>query len=285
MNIYFQFLTHNQTVEAIHMLRLVNVLTDSAALKGRVKISAQAMVSHSTFSDIETLCAKMATRRFNQLEVLPDPLQARLGGVDINITSINGVFYPSLTGALWLPTKKWRTNGGRSSDNKYMTAKSREDRLKFYHAKTVPSVFEIVVKTSSKVNKDVILLECSKWLAKSLPDSLGELQLFGCCDVGGAELAVALEAGVLSTDLVRIMAKVKPSAYRELGERFESLHPVMFGSKKLCEGISEALGKEAKLTAAIHVKDLAVICLVSKCDMESARSRAADWLINGADKK
>ena len=84
--------------------------------------------------------------------------------------------------------------------------------------------------------------------------------------------------------IFQVMMKVKQPAYPELGDRFEALHPLMFGSKLLCEGISKALGKGTKLTIASHAKDFAVVRLPQTFDKELLTNRAADWLIRGADK-
>jgi hypothetical protein len=52
MNLYFQFLTQNQTVEAAQMLALTAVLTQAFELKGRTKVCAQGAISYSTFSEV-----------------------------------------------------------------------------------------------------------------------------------------------------------------------------------------------------------------------------------------
>ena len=72
---------------------------------------------------------------------------------------------------------------------------------------------------------------------------------------------------------------VKPIEYPQLGKRLETLHPLMFGSRRLCKGISDALGKEAKQIIATHAKDFAVIRLARTCDQDAAKKLAADWLI------
>jgi hypothetical protein len=280
MNLYFQFLTQNQTAEASKMLQAISFLTGDQACSGRVKVSAQGTISRSTFSDIEDLSAKMANRRFNELEVLPDPLPRKLGGGDARITALNGVFYPSPTGALWLATKDWQIDADRSSRNKYMTAKTKEDVLKFFKATTKPSVFEIALRISTKSSQGIILEACAGCLARMLPESLGKLGLFGCCDVGGSELGVALDTGAGATHRIKMMARIKPPTYAKLGDKFENLHPLMFGSKRICEGISKALGKEASLTITNREKNFAIICLSPIGDMESARKRAARWLID-----
>lgn len=160
-----------------------------------------------------------------------------------------------------------------------MTAQNKEEVLKFHHVKRGPSILEVVVAIATRSSREAILEECADWFSKMLPKNLDKLKIFGCCDVGGPELAVELEANVLMTERIRVMATVKPPAYPKLGERFEALHPLMFGSKQLCKGISDALGKEAKLIYASHTKDFAVVHLAQTCDKELARKLASDWLI------
>lgn len=283
MNIYFQFLTQDQTFRAIEVLRLIPVLTDGAELKGVVKTSKQALISHLKFAGLETLLPKIQQNRLNQLEIIPDASKLRFRGVAARLISINGVFSPSPTSAIWLPTKDWRIEADRSSRNKYMTAKSQESALKFHHVASAPSVFEVVVTIATRSSRDAVLDGCASLLAKALPADLNILNVFGCCDVGGPEFTVELATNVLMTEHIRVMANVKPSAYPILGKRLEALHPVMFGSKRLCEGISKALGKGARVTTGTHASHFAVVRLGLNVDIEAATRRAANWLTHRAD--
>ncbi|MBN9692009.1 MAG: hypothetical protein J0M24_17340 [Verrucomicrobia bacterium] len=88
-----------------------------------------------------------------------------------------------------------------------------------------------------------------------------------------------LESNVLMTEHIRIMARLWPSAYPELGRRFDGLHPVMFGSKKLCQGIGSALDKDARVLVSDAMSDFAVVRLTVGCESEAARRRASPWLL------
>ena len=266
------------------ILAVITVLTECQALSGRVKIYAQGAITRSTFSEIGVLAGRLGKKRFNELELTPEGSRLCLGGSRVHIKSLESTLSISPTCALWFPTRDWRTDGDRASDNRYSTAKSSEKAIEFHHIRTKPSVFGLLVAVTTRLTQDVLLDECVDLLAKRLPPSLDGLQLFGCCDVVEPIFIPQLKSSVVMPQIFQVMMKVKPLAYPDLGNRFEALHPLMFGSKKLCVGISEALGKEAKLTTAIHARDFAVVRLAPKCDVESARSRAADWLINGTDK-
>ncbi|MEJ0088210.1 MAG: hypothetical protein WDM80_00405 [Limisphaerales bacterium] len=279
MNLYFQFLTQNQTAEAIEILQFIPLLTEGLAIKGRTRVSAQALTSRSTFTDIKNLIRKLRETRFNQLEVKSEMVQMRFGGGSVDITSLTGVFSPSPTCSLWLPTNDWKIDAERSSRNKYMTAQNKEEFLRFHHVTRKPSILEVAVAISTKSSPEIILKKCAGWFPKVLTKDLDKLKVFGCCDIGGPELFVEFEASVLTTEHIRVMAAVKPTAYPKLGERFEALHSLMFGSKRLCKGISKALGKEAELHAECSENDFAVVRLSQSCDKESAKRRAANWLI------
>jgi hypothetical protein len=77
----------------------------------------------------------------------------------------------------------------------------------------------------------------------------------------------------------RVMARTSPKAYPQLGEKFEDLHPVMFGAKQVCSELAAALGKDAKLIIGTNASDFAVIRLNPKCDIAAARERAKDLLL------
>ena|SRR5258708_27561274 len=157
MNLYFQFLTQDQSVDAVEILGLIPVLIGDPALRGRVRVSAQASVSRSTFSDMEALSSRLASRRFNELEVLPRPLPRQFASVKVCVQSINSVFYPSPTSALWLPTKDWQIDAERPSRNKYMTAQSTENVLKFYGVTKQPSVLVVAATIATKSSQDTAL--------------------------------------------------------------------------------------------------------------------------------
>jgi hypothetical protein len=284
MIIYFQFLTQNQTVEAIELVRLIPALTSGQEFKGRVKVSAQAAVSRSKFADLESLIGRMAKKSFNLLEIVMDPIPKCVGWTSDRITSISGIFSPSPTSALWLRTRDWRIDADRRSRNSYMTAKTKEDVLDFHHISKEPSVLDLRLEIETESAQETVLNRCAEALVRSIPESLGKLHLFGCCDIVEPVFIPQLKTSVLMPERVQVLMNIKPPAYSELGERFEALHPLMFGSKRLCRGLGVALGKDVKLFAASDAKDLAVVRLSPACDMESAKKRAADWLMTGEDK-
>ncbi len=76
-----------------------------------------------------------------------------------------------------------------------------------------------------------------------------------------------------------IKSKVFPKAYPELGEKFDDLHPVMFGAKQVCSELAAALEKYAKLIIGTSASDFAVIRLNPKCDIAAAKEQAKDWLL------
>jgi hypothetical protein len=63
------------------------------------------------------------------------------------------------------------------------------------------------------------------------------------------------------TSGIRIMARVLPIAYPVLGERFDALHPLMFGTASTCSRIAKAIGTGAELHPAQRSTDVATVRL------------------------
>src|SRR5260370_14280580 len=101
MNLYFQFLTQNQNVEALQMLQTIGLITDVQAFKGRAKLRAQASTSRCSFSGFDAFAAKMERKRFNRLEVLPEIRWLDIGAVRARVLVCRGDLTPSPTCALW----------------------------------------------------------------------------------------------------------------------------------------------------------------------------------------
>jgi hypothetical protein len=257
---------------------------DGQPLKGKVKFHAQGAISWSSFTEIAALTDQVAKKRFNELELKPELSRLRLGSGPYHIKSIECTLSVSPTCALWFPTREWKNDGDRASDNRYRTAESHETALAFHHVSKSPSIFGLIMVVTTKLTQDALLDEFANRLANTLPESFDRLHVFGCCDIVEPIFIPQLKRRVVMPRIFQVMLKVKPPAYPQLGERFEDLHPLMFGSRRICEGISGALGKQAKLITASRPKDFAVVRLAASCDRELAKERVADWLITGTDK-
>jgi hypothetical protein len=119
----------------------------------------------------------------------------------------------------------------------------------------------------------------AQWLARCVPKALSGLTVFGCVDVGGPEYFVKLESNVLMTEHIRVMAKVFPTAYPVLGQKFDALHPIMFGAEKLCERIASALGKDAKIIPSPNIPNFAVLRVNCGADLEVLTRRVSSWIV------
>lgn len=284
MNLYFQFLTQNQTADAVEILRFIPALIDGQGISGRVKITAHTLLSSSArykYLGCDALIAKLAKRRFNLVEVKLEGAELRLAGTFKVVKAVKGIFSPSATSELWLPTREWRTDATRDADNRYMNARNREDVFKFLHISRVPSVLELLLEIDDKASLDDALDRCAEWITGTAPMGNSELKPFGCCDVVEPVFIPQLNRSILVPERFQIIPEnVKPEGYSQLGDRFDALHPLMFGSKRLCKGISDALGREARLIVAGHAKDFAAIRLVLTDERESLKRRAASWLID-----
>jgi hypothetical protein len=167
----------------------------------------------------------------------------------------------------------------RTSENRWSNAKIREELVARSGGHIQPSVFEMVLECQTSIPQQKVLDGVAKRLAITLPTIFGELDVFGCCDVGGPELMVRIDANAAAADAVRMMANAKGSDYSMLGNRIDDLHPLIFGSARLCNGLSKALRKDVKILFGKESRKFAVVRLKSKCDIPSARLQAGRWLI------
>jgi hypothetical protein len=232
----------------------------------------------SKFSDIEALSVELAGTRFNELEVIYDIRELKMGAVIAQVKSMNGVFYPSPTCELWFSSKDFALSEDHRSVQREMNAKAKEESLTDYHVTVKPPAFEVALEMKTSESEAEIFNHCAEWFSTA-GKSFGELGVFGCCDAGGKEMFVRLESHVLMLDKIRVIKKIRPTAFPELGQKFDSLHPIMFGAKEVCSGLAAALGKDAKLICATDGSNFAVIRLNPRCDIAAAKERAKDWLL------
>lgn len=278
MNLYFQVFTQTQTIDALQLLRFLGVFAQEREIKGKVGVSSGGKIYRHTFSSYEKLISKVKSKRFNQFETKFDPKNFDLALGDSTVTSVTAVFTPATSGDLWFSYHDWPAGGGRSERLRKMNAKANEEGIRYYGVKE-PNLVEIVFVIESTCSKDVVLDTVAKRIAAQVPLEFIQIKPFGCCDVGGPEFFVRMEAGVLMTRGIRVMAELMPTIYPQLGARFDKLHPLLFGNKQLCSMIGKALGSDAKVICGDPKKGLSVICLNSVCDLTLANERASKWLL------
>lgn len=223
--------------------------------------------------------AEIQETKFNQLEVaysIAKDSGFRMPGKPVSVV---GLFTVSPTCDLWFRAEDWPARGEREMRMRKMNAKAAETALSYYKVSRKPSIFEVVVEMEPPEPQEQVLDACASWLAKFVPKTLGSLAIFGCVDIGGPEFFVKLESNVLMTEHIRILAKLLPSAYPELGQRFDALHPVMFGSKKVCDGIGSSLGKEARVIPSDTISDFAVVRLCVGSESTDASRRVLPWIL------
>lgn len=278
MNIYLQVLSQVQTAEVARLLLLPAEL-QSGQSGCQLRMSGGGKVRTRSFGAVDKAVADIQAAKFNQLEVSYSI--TRDGGFRLpgNPISVTGLFTVSPTCELWFKAEDWPAGGERTMRTRRMNAKAAETALNYYKVSRKPSIFEVVLETKTTEPKEKVLDACAEWLAKFVPSPLGALGMFGCVDAGGPEFFVKLESNVLMTEHIRIMAKLLPSAYPDLGELFDALHPVMFGSKKVCRGIGAALDKDAHVIVSAAISDFAVVRLGVGCDTEAASRRVSPWIL------
>jgi hypothetical protein len=185
MNLYFQFLTQNQSASAIELIQLPALLVSGQAIAGKTKMSTGGKLMHSKFSSIETLSAKLAKTRFNELEVIYDIKKLKIGMTTAQVENLNGVFYPSTTGELWFSWKNFEPLEDRRGHQRKMMAKGDEEAVACHRVSLMPCVFEVALEIETSKSQKQVLDNCAEWLANSIGKMFGAKQVY-------SELAVAL---------------------------------------------------------------------------------------------
>jgi hypothetical protein len=277
MNVYIQVLTQAQTSNVADLLLFPNVFV-SNALKGCVRGLVGGKMREFGRDSIDGICRSLAKSQFNQLEASYNVAGSN-PALPGKLLSIYAVLTPSPASPLWFKSTDWAPGGNKPSRTRRLNAKAAETALSYYKVNQKPAVLECVLHFPSSVDGNEVLDAFTTRLCHHIPECLQALQIFGCADVGGDELFVKLDANVLMTRDIRIMAKLLPSSYPQLGARFDTLHPVMFGSEKTCAAIASALGADAVLTSDCVFEDFAVLRVSPDCDVRSASARASAWLL------
>ena len=162
MNLYFQFLTQNQSTSAIDLIQLPALLTSGQAVAGKTKTSAGGKLLHSKFSSIETLPAKLARTHFNELEVIYDIEKLKIGTTTAQVKNLNGVFYPSTTGELWFSWKDFEPLEDRRSHQRKMMAKGDEEAVAYHRVSLMPCVFEVALEIETSESQKQVLDNCAE---------------------------------------------------------------------------------------------------------------------------
>ena len=217
MNLYFQALSQLQRSEVARLLVIPSEL-QSVSSGCKVKVAAGGKVLTCSYEVVERAIVDIEGAKFNELEIaysIPKETQFKLSGTPVSVT---GVFKVAPTCDLWFQSGDWPTIREREVRNRRMNAKVAEQALSNFNVTRKPSVFEFVVELETSVSKENILNECAEWIANSFPKALAPLSMFGAVDVGGPEFFVKFEANVLMTEDIRILAKLVPSVFPELGK-------------------------------------------------------------------
>jgi hypothetical protein len=277
VNIYFQVLSQVQTADVARLLSLPAEL-QSGRSGCQLKMSAGGKIRTRSFGAIDEAVSHVQDAKVNQLEVIYSIANDSALRIPGNPLSVSGLFTVSPTCDLWFKADDWPAGGERSMRMRKINAKAAETALIYYKVDRKPSLFEMVIDTQTAEPQEKVLDACAGWLANFVPEDFAPLAVFGCVDAGGPEFFVKLESNILMTADVRIMSKLLPSAYPELGQKFEALHPVMFGSKKVCEGIGSALGKDAEVIPSVAINNFGVVRLKADRETLVASSRLSAWI-------
>ena len=248
------------------------------AFNGQLRVSVSGAVRLSTFCGLKSVKDRFRTNQFNGLELLPTANHLRLRSSGWRVRSCKCILSPSPTSAMWLKTKYWRTDAERASRDRYMTARTQEDVLKDHHVTKEPSVLHLELETTARISKDMLLAFCANRISMAEAQTFGTLEMFGCCQILDAVFIPQLNRRVLRP-LPQMVREIKPTAYPELGERFDSLHPIMFGSRRVCEGIAKVLAKKVKVHRGRNWKEFTVIRLRGIDEGDTEKVRGAGWLV------
>ncbi len=278
MNLYVQILSQLQSSDTLQMLCLP-VRMASGQLGGEAKVSSGGKLRTRRFESVDELISDLAASQFNQLELGYKAHNCMIRGLPIPIESITGLFTPSASSHLWLASEEFPRGGNRANRTRRLNASAAETALSYFKIDRKPSILELVFGLDRSNGQEQVLDAFADWIAKEIPENLLELGVFGCADVGGPEYFVKLETNVLMTADIRMLGKLWPPAYPELGRKFDTLHPVMFGGTSVCESIAEALGNNARLVHSRALKNFSVIRLKTGCRLNELRNLVSNWML------
>jgi len=160
-----------------------------------------------------------------------------------------------------------------------MNARAKEENLLDYSINVEPSVLEVSVRIQTRYSTEAVLDACAEWLIYTVGKRIGPIAIFGSGDIVEADCSVGLERHVLALDNIRAFSRLLPPAYPEMGRKFDDLHPLIFGSKAVCNPLSKALGTDGKLMCIEGFPLLATIRLNPQCDIAATRRRVSRWLL------
>jgi hypothetical protein len=123
VNLYFQFLTHNQAPQAIRLIEMVRLFWPDKPLTGKLKVSSEGIVSSSKFKQIRKVIDARAKKQFNHVEIIIDCEDGSLKSLSFRVLFLNGVFTPSPSSALWRATPDWSMAVDGTVGNRWMNAK------------------------------------------------------------------------------------------------------------------------------------------------------------------
>lgn len=263
-------------MKALQLIRFLSVFGAHDSIVGDAVMLSGGKSLRFEYSSIEELLAKVKGHKFNQFELTCRSKMFFVG--KCLIKSITGVFTPSASSTFWFSSKDWPTSSDRLIRSRKMNAKAKEISLRTYNV-AKPNLFELVFECIDMASRDEVLGDISNQIVARAPDGFVAVHPFGCCDVGGNDYFVEMEAGVTMTEGIRIMAVVSPSLFSRLGSVFDKLHPLLFGNAMLCSTIAAALGRQAVIVhdpkheawAAVHIK--------SECDLIEAAKLIPDCLL------
>jgi hypothetical protein len=278
MNLYFQIFTQSQSDSALGLLKFMSFFAPRDLSGGKGVMSSGGNTVSFSYQNFERLQSKVAQRRFNQFQINCGPVGFDVGTTNAKVRSVTGVFTPSASSDLWFSSKNWPTGGERQMRTRKMNAKTKEGALEVYGVKK-PALFELVLEIETPLRSDVIFGNVAQNCLTRPCGELLALKPFGCGDAGGPEYFVKMEAGVIMTEEIRVMAKLCASAYPLLGERFDKLHPFMFGDLDLCRNIVLGAGDAANLITVDEKGKWGGLYFNEGADLLALNKNVSQWLV------
>lgn len=278
MNLYLQLLTRDQTVKAVDLVQAPFFFSSDGESRARANL-ARGKVMRIAMSRLASLSEKLVRNGFNKVEVIYDIKAIKLSSRTFKVRLSKGLLTPFPTSVLWLPSDRFVVQD-RASDCRQIHAKGVEQSVSRFKLRDMPVSFDMVLTFARAQNKEKILDDVAGSIA-GIWRKFADLRLFGCCDVGGRGLYFD---HLVSTGRVDFMER-KENMFlpytkdQELGKKFRTLHPVMFGPPKVCLGIVSCLGKHARVIEGNGKSEFVVIRLGPSSALSSLEKRAKRWLV------
>jgi hypothetical protein len=170
-------------------------------------------------------------------------------GSAIIVSGITNLLSISSTSSVWKPAGDEPAD--RAARRIWSTAVGMEQMVRWQKLDSYPTLLQSVIEIESQVSRPELMPRLFDIMADSIPQMLVHPGISGAAD---------LEKQLGPANLLQAIAPW-PGAIRFLNQRFDNLHPIMFGPVDRCKKLMRALGSQVLVReigselGIVHVPD------------------------------